>query len=57
MLAPGEKKSVTVAMEPLALASYNMGKDGWEWLPGEYTVWVGGSSRSLGLTAKAGLGK
>ena len=54
-LAPGEKKSVTVPMEALALASYNMAKDGWEWLPGEYTVSVGGSSRSLGLTAKAGL--
>ncbi len=56
-LASGEKKSVTVPMEPLALASYNMGKDGWEWLPGEYTVSVGGSSRSLTLAVKAGLGK
>lgn len=56
-LASGEKKTVTVAMEPLALASYNMGKDGWEWLPGQYTVSVGGSSRSLGLSAKAELAR
>lgn len=54
-LAPGEQKQVTVAMEPLSYASFNEGKDAWEWLPGEYTVSVGSSSRDLSLKATAEL--
>ena len=56
-LNPGESKTVTVAMEPLAAAVFDEGRDGWQWLPGEYTVSVGASSRSLGLSTKASLGR
>lgn len=54
-LNPGESRTVTVAMEPLASAVFDEAKDDWQWLPGAYTVSVGGSSRSLALTAKASL--
>lgn len=54
-LAPGEQKEVTVAMEPLSYASFDEGKDGWGWMPGEYTVSVGSSSRDLPLKATAQL--
>jgi beta-glucosidase len=54
-LAAGERKTITVSMEPLALASFDEAKDDWQWLPGEYTVSVGGSSRSLPLQMKAAL--
>ena len=56
-LNAGESKTVTVELEPLASAVFNEGKDDWQWLPGEYTVSGGGSARSLGLTAKASLGR
>jgi beta-glucosidase len=49
-LKPGESKTVTVKIEPLFLSVFNVDKDGWEKLPGEYKFAVGGSSRSLGLT-------
>ena len=54
-LQPGEHKTVTVTMEPLALASFDEAKDSWQYLPGEYTVLVGGSSRSLPLQARSTL--
>ncbi len=57
MLNPGESRTVTVEMEPLATAVFDEAKDDWQWLPGEYTVSVGASSRSLGLTAKASLAR
>ena len=52
---PGERKPVTITLEPLALASFDESKDDWQTLPGEYTVSVGGSSRSLPLKAKTSL--
>ena len=39
----------------LALATFNEKKDAWSWLPGKYTVFVGGSSRDLPLQAQAAL--
>jgi beta-glucosidase len=48
-LGPGESKTVTVAMEPLALATWNDSKESWEWMPGEYTVFAGSSSEDLPL--------
>ncbi len=52
-LQPGEQKQVTVAMEPLSYASFDEKTDAWAYLPGEYTISVGGSSRDLPLKATA----
>ncbi len=54
-LQPGEGKQVTVAMEPLSYASFNENKDDWEYLPGDYTISVGSSSRDLPLKTTANL--
>ncbi len=51
-LAPGQSKTVTIAMEPLALANWDDKKESWMWQPGEYTVSAGSSSEELPLTAK-----
>ena len=48
-LAPGEKKTVTVAIDPLYLAVYEEAKDDFQVLPGEYSLMVGGSSAELPL--------
>ena len=50
-LAPGESKTVTLAIDPKFLSIFNEQKHGWELLPGEYQFLVGGSSRSAPLTA------
>ena len=52
-LAPGESKTVTLAIDPKFLSIFNEEKDGWELLPGDYQFFVGGSSRSTPLTATA----
>jgi beta-glucosidase len=52
-LHSGERKLITVALEPLAMATFNEQKDAWQWVSGEYTVFVGGSSRDLPLRASA----
>ena len=56
-LNPGESRSVTVAMESLASAVFDESADNWKWLPGDYVISVGASSRSLPLTAKVSLGQ
>jgi len=55
-LAPGERKNVTVDVEPLLVSVFNVDKNAWEQVPGDYTVWVGGSSRDLPLKAAVKLG-
>jgi len=50
-LAPGESKAVTVAIEPLFLSIFNIDKDAWQLLPGDYKLMVGGSSLELPLNA------
>ena len=50
-LAPGESKTVTLPLEPKFLSIFNEQKDDWELLPGEYRIFVGGSSRETPLTA------
>jgi beta-glucosidase len=50
-LKAGERKTVTIPMEPLSMASFDTSKDDWQWLPGKYVVSAGGSSRSLPLQA------
>src|SRR5579875_1461365 len=52
-LAPGERKTVTIRMEPLALATWQEGTESWSWEPGSYTFSAGSSSRDLPLTVKA----
>ena len=51
-LNPGESKTVTVKIEPLFLSIFNVEKDAWELLPGEYRFHVGGSSRNTPLMAE-----
>jgi beta-glucosidase len=54
-LGPGEKKTVTVAIEPKYLSIYDEAKDGWSLVPGDYTIMVGGSSDKLPLKATVSL--
>ena len=49
-LAPGQSKTVSVAVEPLFLSVFDEQKDGWKLVGGDYKVLVGGSSRALPLT-------
>lgn len=55
VLKAGQEKAVSIPMEPLSLAVFDEKKDAWAWLPGRYTVSVGGSSRSLPLHAESAL--
>ena len=52
-LAPGETKAVTLTIESQYLSIFNASKGEWELVPGEYKVYVGGSSRSTPLTETA----
>jgi len=54
-LAAGQEKSVTVALEPLAVAPFDEKKDAWIWRLGLYTVSVGVSSRDLPLQSTVAL--
>ena len=49
-LAPGESKEVTVSIEPRELAIFDVPHNAWQIVPGEYRVFVGGSSRDTPLT-------
>ncbi|MGA2657355.1 MAG: glycoside hydrolase family 3 C-terminal domain-containing protein [Verrucomicrobiota bacterium] len=48
-LRPGETKTVNLTIDPLGLSVFNADKDRWEILPGNYRIFVGGSSRSTPL--------
>ncbi len=50
-LAPGESKTVTLAIEPKFLSIFDEQKNDWSLMPGEYKFMAGGSSRSTPLTA------
>jgi beta-glucosidase len=50
-LGAGEKKTVTVEIDPKYLSIFDEAKDGWTLLPGDYTILVGGSSQDLPLKA------
>ena len=50
-LAPGEARTVTIKLEPKFLSIFNEQKDDWELLPGAYTFFAGGASRSTPLSA------
>jgi beta-glucosidase len=49
-LAPGESKSVSVAIEPKYLSIWDEKGNAWKLLPGSYNLMVGGSSQDLPLT-------
>ncbi|KZS65443.1 beta-glucosidase [Mycobacterium pseudokansasii] len=48
-LEPGESKTVTVHVEPLFLSIYNVDRNAFQLVPGEYAIWAGNSSRDLPL--------
>ena len=43
-------------MEPQLLSIFNVEKDGWELIPGDYQVLVGGSSRNTPLIGTVRIG-
>jgi beta-glucosidase len=48
-LNAGESKEAAVAVDPKYLSIFNVDKNTWQLLPGDYTILVGGSSQSLPL--------
>jgi beta-glucosidase len=54
-LAAGESKPVTVEVPPQYLSIFDEKKNGWQLVPGEYTIMVGGSSQDLPLHQSATL--
>ena len=48
-LNPGEKRDVSVEVDPKYLSIFNPGQNGWQFVPGDYIIQVGGSSRNLPL--------
>jgi len=54
-LEPGEKRTVTVEIEPKYLSIFNEANDAWTLVPGDYTFLVGGSSQDLPLKATVNL--
>jgi beta-glucosidase len=54
-LEPGESREVTVTIDPNStsrpLSYWNVTRSGWEIASGEYTVYVGASSRNIPLTS------
>jgi beta-glucosidase len=50
-LAPGESKDVTLTLHPLSLTIFNTETNGWQLLPGDYTVMAGPSSSDTPLKA------
>ncbi len=49
-LGPGERRAVTLTLEPRSMSIVDAEKDAWELVPGEYQVWVGGSERDTPLS-------
>jgi beta-glucosidase len=49
-LAEGESKTVMVTADPQYLSIFNVEKNAWELVPGDYKVYVGGSSQSTPLS-------
>jgi beta-glucosidase len=54
-LNPGESKEVTLDVDPKYISIFNVEKNGWQLLPGEYGFMVGGSSQDLPLKASVSL--
>ena len=54
-LNAGESKDVAVGVDPKYLSTFNVEKDGWQLIPGDYGFMVGGSSQSLPLKESVNL--
>jgi beta-glucosidase len=54
-LNPAESKDVVVEVDPLYLSIFNVDRNGWQLIPGDYKFMVGGSSQSLPLTQSVSL--
>jgi len=54
-LNAGENKRVDVDIDPLYLSIFNVEKNGWQLVPGDYKVMVGGSSQDLPLQQGLGM--
>jgi beta-glucosidase len=54
-LNAGESKEVTVEVDPKYLSIFNVERNGWQLLPGDYGFMVGGSSQSLPLKQSVSL--
>ena len=50
-LNAGEQRTVTVEIDPKYLSIFDVQKEGWMLVPGDYTILVGGSSQDLPLKA------
>ena len=48
-LEPGEKRNVTIEVPMKYLSIFDVKKNGWSLVPGDYTIMVGGSSQDLPL--------
>ena len=48
-LDSGEKRTVTLEVDPKYLSIFDVKKDDWQLVPGDYTFMVGGSSQDLPL--------
>ncbi len=55
-LNPGESKQVSLQIQPQYLSIFDVDKDAWRLVPGEYTIFVGGSSENLPLRQRVRLG-
>lgn len=51
-LAPGESQTVTVPIDSRVLKTFNPANNNWDFAPGDYGVFVGGSSDSTPLTGR-----
>lgn len=51
-LNSGESKQVSLQIQPQYLSIFDVDEDKWRLVPGEYTIFIGGSSESLPLRQK-----
>lgn len=54
-LDAGESKQITVEIDPKYLSIFNVERNGWQLIPGEYNFMVGGSSQDLPLKESVSL--
>lgn len=54
-LKSGESKEVAVDVDPKYLSVFNVSQNGWQFVPGEYSFMVGGSSQNLPLKESVNL--